>query len=420
MGLGILISPTISLGIQGNDGDKIAFYYVVTKASAKLSDTAIQDARKAGRTDVDIQKLQDEAQAAVQQYASVGSGMGCRFVQTDLTAAMQKLQSDPTAFDPGNAQCAQITLTFATSSTTAAATAITSNPSVVLPKLPADATDCGSGADLSCLIQAAQSGHTAKFVYVIPPVDFFGIVATTSQFLAITGKDADKLLFSEVIIGGQARLDDMVALTARMQGKTDAEIKASADQANASIQQTVGTGNSCKYAQTDLVSVLQAWKGGAYSTTDWDKGQCTAITPSGAAVVTPGTSTQSGGGSQSFTPTPRLNAPKLADPSVVPAELKAIPVPPGFGVIDGSPSRVVKGGVFNYALADWFGNMNALDLDSFYSKAVPKTWDLTSRALAPGVLENEYVNMNDPTLYLTVEASEDPAGTTLKLKIEKR
>lgn len=111
--------------------------------------------------------------------------------------------------------------------------------------------------------------------------------------------------------------------------------------------------------------------------------------------------------------------PKLADASVLPAELKSLPMPTGFGVVDGSAVRSASGGKFQSAEAKLFGKMDIKDLNSFYKAQLAGDWDVNSEDFDTGYLQNEYINKKDESLMLQINADQTDKGTTVDLLVQK-
>ncbi|HEX2986992.1 MAG TPA: hypothetical protein VHS06_02345, partial [Chloroflexota bacterium] len=110
---------------------------------------------------------------------------------------------------------------------------------------------------------------------------------------------------------------------------------------------------------------------------------------------------------------------KTVDASVLPAELKSIPMPPGFGVVDGSPSRSASGGAFQRAIAKLFGKMSIKDLAQFYGTALAKEWEANNVDSDTGHLQGEFVNKKDGNLILYINAEQSDKGTTVDIMVEK-
>ncbi len=124
--------------------------------------------------------------------------------------------------------------------------------------------------------------------------------------------------------------------------------------------------------------------------------------------------------SSSAVPTQSANGPKLVDPSVLPAELKSIAAPPGFGVVDGSARRSASGGVFRSAEASWFGKMDIKAVADLYNKSLAKEWDVNDEDVAQGYLQTDYINKKDSNTILYLDAEQTDDGTTIEVKVEKQ
>lgn len=111
--------------------------------------------------------------------------------------------------------------------------------------------------------------------------------------------------------------------------------------------------------------------------------------------------------------------PKLADASVLPVELKSLPMPAGFGVVDGSPIRSASGGKFQSAEAELFGKMDIKELNAFYKDKLAGDWDLSDEDVETGYLQNNYINKKDDSLTLYINAEQTDKGTTVDIRVEQ-
>ncbi|MBI4319728.1 MAG: hypothetical protein HY675_14665 [Chloroflexi bacterium] len=144
--------------------------------------------------------------------------------------------------------------------------------SVNAPRLPEDATDCGT--DINCLIGASQGGVPAKLTFVVPALEIFGLTLSTTSLLAVEGADGDRIFFYQETIEAEVTVSDEAIAAMRGMGMPEANINAMIDSANADAQRTVGTGKRCEFAEPDLTAMLQRWKEGEFSSSDWDSGTC--------------------------------------------------------------------------------------------------------------------------------------------------
>jgi hypothetical protein len=131
---------------------------------------------------------------------------------------------------------------------------------------------------------------------------------------------------------------------------------------------------------------------------------------------TPATSTILPGNSS---PGSAPRGPKLVDASTLPAELKAIPIPSGFGVVEDSVLRTASRGVFVEAWAELFGKMKIKDVHAFYAKALENDWEIADESVSTGYLQNAYTNIEDESLILYLNAEETDAGTTIGIWLAK-
>ncbi|MGE5482761.1 MAG: LolA family protein, partial [Bacteroidota bacterium] len=290
-----------------------------------------------------------------------------------------------------------------------------------------DPIDCGT--ELDCFIEASRTGRLAKVDYTMS-MDFFGMFLANTDSLAIKGKDGDTLLFSQQTIAADAAPTEAIIKAAQAKGMSpadaqkalttakgvaelmqaasthvDPEIEKQLNSAKESQRARTGLGKECRFPQPALTAMLERWRDGKFSSSDYDPGQCTDLTADAQPAASAG-------------------EPKLVDASVLPAELKAIPLPSGFGVVDGSATRSAPGGVFESAEASLFGKLKVEELHDFYTSSLAAEWDEEGWGKSTGggteTLQASYISKKGD-LTLTIDAEGTAEGTTvnIKIKVEK-
>ncbi len=111
--------------------------------------------------------------------------------------------------------------------------------------------------------------------------------------------------------------------------------------------------------------------------------------------------------------------PKLAPASVLPDELKSLPMPTGFEVVENSTRRSASRGKFQSADAQLFGKMSIEDLNTFYKTRLAAQWDAIVEDKGSGDLQYTYMNKKDQSLTLYINAEQTDTGTTIDIRIEK-
>lgn len=124
-------------------------------------------------------------------------------------------------------------------------------------------------------------------------------------------------------------------------------------------------------------------------------------------------------------PAPELAAtradPALVDASAVPAELKDIPAPRGFGVVKGSTSRLTQAGKFQMAHVEWYGKGSLKDVADFYKSAIGgKGWNEGSFVSTEDSVFADYVNAKDENLILVLAVETSDPGLTVSLTVTAR
>jgi len=102
-----------------------------------------------------------------------------------------------------------------------------------------------------------------------------------------------------------------------------------------------------------------------------------------------------------FTPEPV----RLGDASSVPAEMKEMPVPAGFKVVDGSTRRIAQGGALSMAASDWFGSTAPRDVGAFYKSSMGRDWNEDAYGETANGVSAQYSSKRDSRLTLMIEIS---------------
>ncbi|HEX2988321.1 MAG TPA: hypothetical protein VHS06_09140 [Chloroflexota bacterium] len=114
-----------------------------------------------------------------------------------------------------------------------------------------------------------------------------------------------------------------------------------------------------------------------------------------------------------FTPQPLSRG----DASTVPAELKDVPVPGGFTLVDGSARRVAQGGVLGMAAADWFGKSSPKEIGAYYRSALAKGWNDDSFVESANEVNAQYTSKKDARLTLLIEVSLFESDTVIHMSL---
>jgi hypothetical protein len=122
---------------------------------------------------------------------------------------------------------------------------------------------------------------------------------------------------------------------------------------------------------------------------------------------------------QSSSTGPAVAAPKLADASVLPEELKSFPMPQGFKVVDGSVHRRASGGKFQSADAQLFGEMSISDLSAFYKAQLAKDWETEQEDVGAATIDNIYFHRTDDGKTFYINAERTDIGTEIQIMLEQ-
>jgi hypothetical protein len=107
--------------------------------------------------------------------------------------------------------------------------------------------------------------------------------------------------------------------------------------------------------------------------------------------------------------------PKTGSNSSIPEEMKQIPVPAGFSVVDGSTIRQASGGVFAMAGAEWFGKASVTDAVTFFKTALANDWNEDFAMASNEDATAQYSNKKNPKLSMVVAMSKEDAGTSVNI-----
>jgi len=303
------------------------------------------------------------------------------------------------------------------------------------PGLASNVTDCGT--DLACFIQASRTGSLAKVNYTMA-VDFFGMFLANTDALAIKGKDGDKLLFSQKTISADAAATQAMVTAAQAKGISDAgmaevvrtgkglwevmqaasvglspEAEKQLSSARESQRARIGTGKECSFPQPALTVMLERWRDGKFSSSDYDPGQCTdlkAETASTGSSRPPSTPITGAPAGSTIRPTP------TAVRDAAPVDIDDLPVPPNFefesgGGMPGSDNIFME-------TTTWTGKASMQEIADFYASRLAVGWESRGGVVGDAIVEVTYDQKNtDPVVFLILEAEPSGGGVTLTLTL---
>lgn len=127
-------------------------------------------------------------------------------------------------------------------------------------KAPETAGPTNCETNLDCLITASQNCDPAFVINTIT-TDIFGVKQTTTSYLEIKGLEAGKCTFyiqtKKIDLTFPSEIpQEVVNQQKEIYGKLE------------------GRDGTCKFNTDDLISMLNRWKVGAFSTEDWDVAEC--------------------------------------------------------------------------------------------------------------------------------------------------
>jgi hypothetical protein len=132
------------------------------------------------------------------------------------------------------------------------------------------AMDCGY--DFDCFIEKASTCSPASGVF-IAPVDFIGVLITTTSFVEIKGLDEGKCVFYIRTEDVKMEYSDELIQQMLDGGLTEEEIEQQRQLAEEQAQQ-VGIDDTCRFNTSDLEALLRRWQQGNFSSEDYDMAEC--------------------------------------------------------------------------------------------------------------------------------------------------
>lgn len=118
-------------------------------------------------------------------------------------------------------------------------------------------------------------------------------------------------------------------------------------------------------------------------------------------------------------PTPTAAPPKTANASALPDEMKILPVPDGFSIVDGSAGRVTDGGKFTNADARWFGKTDYKKVADYYRRELKsRGWIEKDGADSDGEVDTHFTN-DKAQLDLSLSVTKTDAGTEVAAHLGK-
>lgn len=123
---------------------------------------------------------------------------------------------------------------------------------------------------------------------------------------------------------------------------------------------------------------------------------------------------------QSSDPPRKPIGPKTTDVSVLPEELKSIPAPDGFAVVDQSATRSTPDGIFQFAQASWWGPGTISAASDFYRQALAMGWNPGDDSMGQYSFDMSFVSKTDTKRTLTLNGKTEGDGIRITETIRQK
>jgi hypothetical protein len=121
------------------------------------------------------------------------------------------------------------------------------------------------------------------------------------------------------------------------------------------------------------------------------------------------------------TPTPRTPVgPKTTDASALPAELKQVPMPPQFGVVEGSTTRTAPEGSFQMAQASLWGPGSIQGTVDFYNRALLADWNPGDESVGQSSFSMSFTSKGDSRRTLSLDGKTDGDGVRVLETVQQK
>jgi hypothetical protein len=138
-------------------------------------------------------------------------------------------------------------------------------------QMAAGPLECGT--DLGCLAEASKECKPSKAT-TSTTEEFMGVLVTSTSYLEIKGEEAGKCMLYVKAEDESVKLGDSLVVAALAKGTSMEEIRNQEAEATGRARQAVGMGGTCAFSAAALTSMINRWKAGAYSTSDYAGADC--------------------------------------------------------------------------------------------------------------------------------------------------
>ena len=135
----------------------------------------------------------------------------------------------------------------------------------------AEPLDCGSS--LGCLADASKECKPAKAISNTT-ADFLGMIVSSSSYLEIKSTEGGKCPLYVRTEDSSVKLGDATVVSALAKGVSMEEIRKQEAESTQQARLAVGMDGTCKFNTGDLTALLNRWKAGSYSSSDYAGADC--------------------------------------------------------------------------------------------------------------------------------------------------
>ena len=131
------------------------------------------------------------------------------------------------------------------------------------------------GVTFDNFVEASKNCEPATSEYITPPANFFGTLISMTTFMEIQGMENGKCIYFQRIEDVTIAMSDEFRQQMRDQGNTEEKIEQMIQQQDEQSRNSlIGAEKTCKFDTTDLTAMLENWKAGNLSTSDWGNAEC--------------------------------------------------------------------------------------------------------------------------------------------------
>ena len=155
-----------------------------------------------------------------------------------------------------------------------------SNP----PQQASGPIDCG--VDMDCFIRASSTCQVANVTRNLT-VDSFGMLMSATTYMEIrNAPEAGKCMLYSLSMDSSAKFSDSTVVAALAKGISMDEIRKQEAESTKQARAAIGLSGTCKYGAAELSALLNKWKAGQFSSSDYSGADCSGKMFEGTNIST--------------------------------------------------------------------------------------------------------------------------------------